>query len=159
MTVHYEAPLPQIRHAIDQAAASTGLIRLPACRDALTDVADSVLENAARFAREVLSPLNPIGDRSPARCTPEGVVCSPGFVEAYERFAADGWTALGAPAEYGGLALPMLVSAAAAEMWAGANMSFAMCTEVTVGAIEALRAHATHELRQQFLTRIVSGEW
>src|SRR6478752_2917004 len=93
----YDAPLEHIRASIDLAAAVTGLSHIPEVGESLTDVTDSVLENAARFAHDVLSPLNPIGDRTPAKCTPEGVVASPGFGDAYRRFREDGWTSLNAP--------------------------------------------------------------
>jgi acyl-CoA dehydrogenase len=155
----YDAPLEQIRSSIDLAATATGLACLPDVGSSLTDVTDSVLENAARFARDVLSPLNPIGDRTPAKCTPEGVVSSPGFAEAYRRFREDGWSALAAPSEDGGMGLPTLVAVATGEMWAGANLAFAMCPEVAVGAVEALRHHAPASLRERFLPQVVSGEW
>jgi len=155
----YDAPLKNIRDHLDLAATVTGLKNLPDSSDSLGDVADSVIENAARFAREVLSPLNPVGDRSPARCTPEGVVTSPGFAEAYQRFRDDGWTSLNAPVDDGGMGLPTLIAAATGEMWAGANLAFAMCPEVGIGAVEALRHHAPAALREQYLPRLVSGEW
>jgi acyl-CoA dehydrogenase len=44
-------------------------------------------------------------------------------------------------------------------MWAAANLSFAMCPEAAVGAIEALKSHASPELQQLFLPKIISGEW
>jgi len=159
MTRTYDAPLKDIRSAIDRAAAVSGLDSMPDAREALGDLTDSVLENAARFAREVLSPLNPVGDRTPARCTPEGVVTSPGFADAYSRFRDDGWTSLGAPADDGGMGLPTLVAVATGEMWGAANLAFAMCPEVAVGAIDALRHHATASLREVYLPRVVSGEW
>jgi len=159
MTTPYDAPVTQMRSAIDHAARATGLDRVARARDALADVAESVLDNSARFAREVLSPLNPIGDRQPPRCTSEGVTASPGFGAAYERFRQDGWTTLNAPAEAGGMGLPSLIAAAAGEMWAGANLSFAMCPEVAIGAIDALRHHADASLRARYLPRVVSGEW
>jgi acyl-CoA dehydrogenase len=156
----YDAPLKNIRAAIDIAASATGLQAIASASESLSaDVTDSVLENAARFARDVLSPLNPIGDRSPARCTETGVITSPGFADAYRRFRDDGWSALNAPAEDGGMGLPTLVAAATGEMWAGANLAFAMCPEVGVGAVEALRHHAPESVRERFLPRIVSGEW
>jgi alkylation response protein AidB-like acyl-CoA dehydrogenase len=155
----YDAPLATIRAAIDQAATTTGLRDCRGFGEVLGDVADSVLENGARFAREVLSPLNPIGDRTPSRCTPEGVVTPPGFAAAYDRFRADGWTSLGVPAEHGGMGLPTLLAAAIGEMWAGANLSFAMCPELAVGAVEALSSHAPESLRREYLPNIVSGEW
>jgi alkylation response protein AidB-like acyl-CoA dehydrogenase len=155
----YDAPLATIRAAIDQAAATTGLAEVAGRAEVLGDVADSVLENGARFAREVLSPLNAVGDRTPSRCTPAGVVTPPGFAAAYDRFRADGWTALGVPAEHGGMGLPTLLAAATVEMWAGANLSFAMCPELAVGAVEALSSHAPENLRREYLPNIVSGEW
>ena len=155
----YDAPLEHIRSSIDLAAAATGLDRIPEIKDSLADVTDSVLENAARFAHDVLSPLNPIGDRTPAKCTPEGIVTSPGFADAYRRFREDGWPSLSAPSDDGGMGLPTVIAAATGEMWAGANLAFAMCSEVAVGAVEALRHHAVPALREQFLPQVVSGEW
>jgi acyl-CoA dehydrogenase len=156
----YDAPLKNIRASIDLAASVTGLQSIASASESLgEDVAAPVLENAARFAREVLSPLNPIGDRSPARCTETGVVTSPGFADAYRRFRDDGWTSLSAPVDDGGMGLPTLVAAATGEMWAGANLAFAMCPEVAVGAIEALRHHAPASLRERYLPQLVSGEW
>lgn len=156
----YDAPLKNIRSVIDIAASVTGLRSNASANESLSsDVTDSVLETAARFAREVLSPLNPIGDRNPARCTEAGVVTSPGFADAYRRFRDDGWSSLSAPEEDGGMGLPTLVAAATGEMWAGANLAFAMCPEVAVGAVEALRHHAPESVREKFLPQIVSGEW
>jgi acyl-CoA dehydrogenase len=159
MPIPYDAPLDRIRLALDHANRASGLQAIAAVQESLADVSDSVLESAARFAREVLSPLNPVGDRTPSRCTPEGVTTPPGFVDAYNRFRADGWTALSAPAEDGGMGLPTLVAAATGEMWAGANLAFAMCAEVAVGAVEALRHHAPADLRERYLPPLVSGAW
>ena len=148
----YDAPLKNIRAAIDVAASVTGLQSIAGANESLSaDVTDSVLENAAKFAREVLSPLNPIGDRTPARCTETGVVTSPGFADAYRRFREDGWSSLSAPVEDGGMGLTTLVAAATGEMWAGANLAFAMCPEVAIGAVEALRHHAPESVREKFL--------
>ena len=156
----YDAPLEHIRANIDVAASVTGLQSIAGANESLSaDVTDPVLENAARFAREVLSPLNPVGDRSPARCTASGVITSPGFADAYRRFREDGWSSLSAPAQDGGMGLTTLLAAATGEMWAGANLAFAMCPEVAVGAVEALRHHAPASVRERFLPQIVSGEW
>jgi acyl-CoA dehydrogenase len=155
----YDAPLKNIRDQLDLAATVTGFKNLPASSDSLGELGEQVLENAARFAREVLSPLNPIGDRSPAQCTPQGVVTSPGFADAYRRFRDDGWTSLNAPTDDGGMGLPTLIAVATGEMWAGANLAFAMCPEVAIGAVEALRHHAPAALREQYLPQVVSGEW
>jgi len=86
-------------------------------------------------------------------------VTPPGFVEAYRRFRTDGWVSLAAPEEYGGQGLPTLISAAATEMWGGANLSFAMCPELTVGALEALKAHGSAELIDTYASHLASGDW
>ncbi len=95
----------------------------------------------------------------PHSARPSGVVTSPGFADAYRRFRDDGWTSLNAPADDGGMGLPTLIAVATGEMWAGANLAFAMCPEVAIGAVEALRHHAPATLREQYLPQVVSGEW
>ena len=154
----YEAPLAGQRLAIEQACCASGLSDVPAVRETVTDVADTVLDSAGRFARDVLSPLNPIGDRTPTRLEAGHVVTPPGFKEAYRRFCADGWTSVAAPAQYGGQGLPHVISAGPTEMWAGANLSFAMCPELTVGVVAALQAHASAALCDLFLPPLIRGE-
>src|SRR5215831_14435259 len=98
----YDAPLKHIRATLELAATVTGLQSIASASESLSaDVTDSVLESAAKFAREVLSPLNPVGDRTPAHCTDAGVVTSPGFADAYRHFREDGWSSLSAPADDG----------------------------------------------------------
>ncbi|MDB6091337.1 MAG: acyl-CoA dehydrogenase [Gammaproteobacteria bacterium] len=155
----YHAPLSLMRLALQQAAQSAGVSVLKGYQEILSDLAEPILENAARFASDVLSPLNKVGDRTPSRCEPQGVVTPPGFVEAYRRFREDGWASLAAPAEYGGQGLPTLLSAAVTEMWGGANLSFAMCPELTVGALEAMRVHASAKLIGEYAPHLASGYW
>ena len=155
----YSAPLTLIRLALNQAAELAGARALPGYEEVLNDLAEPILENASRFAGDVLSPLNPVGDREPSRCEPGGVVTPPGFVAAYRRFREDGWISLAAPADHGGQGLPTLISAAVTEMWGGANLSFAMCPELTVGALEALSVHAPAGLLETYASRLASGEW
>jgi acyl-CoA dehydrogenase len=145
--------------AIDQAAACSGLRAVASHADAIASFAEPVLASAALFARDVLSPLNRVGDASSSTCTSGGVVTAPGFREAYRQFCDSGWPSLSAPEAYGGQGLPLLISAAVTEMWGGANLAFAMCPEAAVGAIEALRAHASRELRDLYLPKLASGEW
>ena len=155
----YSAPLPLMRLALNQAAEHSGAAALSGYTEILTDLAGPVLENAARFAGEVLSPLNPVGDRTPSRREAQGVVTPPGFVDAYRRFREDGWVSLGAPEEYGGQGLPTLLAAAVTEMWGAANMAFGMCPELTLGALEALQVHGSAELIGRYAPRLASGEW
>ena len=159
MANRYQAPLALVRLALNQAAETSGARALPGYDEALTDLAEPILENASRFAGDVLSPLNPVGDKTPSRCESNGVITPPGFVEAYRRFREDGWVSLAAPEEYGGQGLSTLISAAVTEMWGGANLSFAMCPELTAGALGALQVHGTPHLLDTYASRLASGEW
>ena len=155
----YEAPLKAQRLAIEQACRASGLAAISEVRETVSDVADTVLESAGKFARDILSPLNPSGDRTPTRLESGRVITPPGFKEAYRRFCADGWTSVNAPAQYGGQGLPHVISAAPTEMWASANLSFAMCPELTVGVVAAMQTHASAELCDEYLPRLIAGNW
>ncbi len=159
MTAPYEAPLPLIRAALEQAARHCGFAPTALHADILGDTSDAVLEGAARLAREVLSPLNHIGDAQGAQLAAKGVVTAAGFPAAWEKFCADGWPALSAPEAWGGQALPMLIGAATTEIWGGANLAFAMLPETAVGAVEVLAAHGTEVLRSLYMASLVSCEW
>ena len=159
MANRYQAPLALVRLALNQAAETSGARTLPGYDEALIDLAEPILENASRFAGDVLSPLNPVGDKTPSHCESNGVTTPPGFVEAYRRFREDGWASLAAPEEYGGQGLSTLISAAVTEMWGGANLSFAMCPELTVGALGALKVHGSEQLIDTYATHLASGEW
>ena len=159
MTAPYEAPIVLIRAAQDQAARHCGFAPTAAHEEVLGETAEAVLEGAARLAREVLSPLNRVGDAQGAQLTAQGVTTAAGFPAAWRQFCAAGWPALAAPESRGGQGLPMLLAAAATEIWAGANLAFAMCPETAVGAVIALEVHADAALRAAYLPPLVSGEW
>ena len=122
-------------------------------------MAEAVLEEAAKIAGEVLAPLNKLGDERGASLTKEGVVAAEGFGAAYRRVCRQWLEWLSGDPEYGGQGLPGVVAAAAVEMWNSANMSFALCPLLTAGAMEAIKAHASDELKSGYLPKLVSGEW
>ncbi len=155
----YRAPVALLRLVLNQAAEISGSRALPGYEEVLTDLAGTILESASRFASDVLSPLNRVGDREPSHLQADGVVTPPGFIDAYRRFREDGWVSLAAPQEHGGQGLPTLISAAVTEMWGGANLSFAMCPELTIGALEVLGVHASAALVESYAARLASGEW
>ncbi len=123
------------------------------------ELADTVLEESARFCEEVLLPLNASGDAE--GCTFEnGVVRTPrGFREAYAKFRESGWTSLAADVEHGGQGLPESLGKLVEEMSCSANMSFGLYPGLTRGAYVALKAHGSDELNARFLPKMVSGEW
>jgi acyl-CoA dehydrogenase len=156
----YRAPLDDIRFVLNELAGLPELVAaIPAYESASGDVVEAVLNEAGRFAGEVLSPLNRSGDREGVRIVGDDVKTASGFGEAYRAFASSGWVGLSSDPRYGGQGLPHVVAGAASEMWASANASFSNCPELAGGAIAALEAHATPELRTRFLPQLTSGEW
>jgi len=155
----YLAPLKDIRFAMQSLAGLDEVVALPGCEEASPDVVDAILEEAARFAGEVLSPLNRVGDKQGARWHDKAVTTPPGFREAYGQFVENGWNGLGCDPEFGGQGLPKLLSTAVSEMWKGANHAFSLCPMLTQGAIEALMIAGTDAQKAAYLPKLVSGEW
>src|SRR6185503_4875755 len=118
------------------------------------------LEEASRFASEVLAPLNATGEREGSKLLADGTVKTPeGFKAAYRQFIEGGWNGVNKPAEYGGQHLPQLVAAAIEEMWHAANMAFDLCPLLTQGAIDAIELVGTPEQKALYLPKMVGGEW
>jgi acyl-CoA dehydrogenase len=155
----YRAPLNDILLALNHGA---GLAKASAARqlgDYDPDMTAAVLEEAAKFAAEVLAPLNRDGDLVGAKYANGKVTTAPGWPDAYTRWAGAGWNAVSAPEQWGGQGLPFALNAACTEMWASANMAFGLCPLLTASAIEALDAHGTEELKKLYLAKLISGEW
>jgi len=157
MPTGFTPPVKDIRFALDAIAG------LPSLTDSFpeltSDVATAVLNEAAKFAAEVLAPLNAPGDHEGNKKTTGGVVTASGFKDAYRRFSQAGWNGLTAPSAYGGQELPHTLGTAVAEMWQSANLSFALCPMLTQGVIEALNTHGSQEQKALYLPKLISGEW
>jgi alkylation response protein AidB-like acyl-CoA dehydrogenase len=123
------------------------------------DIVDAVLDGAAAFAEGVFAPLDRVGDVVGARWDNGAVRMPDGYKAAYAEFVAGGWMGLAAPEEHGGQGLPLSLSAALMEDLNAANLGFALCPMLSMGAIEALEAHGSEALKRAYLGKIVSGEW
>ena len=159
---HYHAPLRDMRFVLHELLGLAELSTLPAFSECTPDLADAILDEAAKFASGVLDPLNPIGDREGSRFSSEtaGVVhTASGFPAAYAQFCGNGWNGIAAPSEFGGQGLPTVLSTAVNEMWNAANLAFALCSTLTNGAISAIADHASAELQALYLPRLIAGEW
>ncbi len=155
----YLAPLQEMRFVMRDLAGMDQVVSLPGNEEASPDVVDAILDEAARFSAEVLSPLNRVGDTHGAKWQDNAVKTPPGFKEAYRQFVDNGWNGLGCDPEFGGQGLPKLLSTAVSEMWKAANHAFSLCPMLTQGAIEALMIAGTDEQKAAYLPKLVSGEW
>ena len=156
----YRAPLADMQFVMAELAGLDGIAGLPGFEDATPDTVAAVLDEAAKFASEVLDPLNRVGDREGARMTADGTVTTPsGFKDAYRRFCELGWNGLAKDPQFGGGGMPHLVAAAVDEIWNAANLAFELCPMLTAGAIEAIELNGSDELKRTYLPKMVAGEW
>src|SRR5277367_6845005 len=155
----YQAPLHDMKFVLRELIDWQLLAELPGFGEMTPDLADAVLEEAAKFAAGVLSPLNRSGDLEGARWQDGEVLTAAGWKQAYSRFDADGWAALSCPAEFGGQNLPRVLSALIEEMWNAANVAFALCPMLTRGAIDAIELRGSKAQKEMYLPKMVAGEW
>jgi len=155
----YQAPVADIVFALKNAAGFGPALAEGLYGELADDVVEAVLAEAGKFANDILSPLNAIGDRDGTRFKDGVVATAPGWKEAYRAWAQAGWNALAAPAQWGGQDLPHALNAACIEMWNSAAMAFGLGPVLTMAAVDALAAHGSDELKRAYLPKLVSGEW
>ncbi len=123
------------------------------------DVIDAVLEGVGQFAAGEWAPLNREGDTVGAKCSPDGVHMPASFIKAYKDYVEGGWGTIGVPEEFGGQGLPFAIQTAVLDTLGSANMGFALCPTLTVGAIEALAHHGSPEQQALYLPHLATGAW
>jgi hypothetical protein len=155
----YKAPLRDFRFLLNEVFQASQQYEKWGFPDASPDVVDAVLAEGGRFAEAVLAPINEKGDEVGAKWKDTEVTTAPGFKEAYKQFIEGQWGAIGANPEFGGQGLPESIELAFNEMAHSACMAFRMCCGLTLGAIHAIEAHGTDQLKQQYLPKLISGEW
>ncbi len=156
----YQAPLRDIRFVMDEMLDYPAhYARLPGGEEASPDVVAAILEEGARFAREVLLPLNQSGDRE--GCLLEGgdVKAPKGFKAAYAQYVEGGWPSLAADPAHGGQGLPHSLAMVLNEMVCATNLAWGMYPGLSHGAADALRHHGTEAQQATYLTKLVEGTW
>ncbi|MDN0075290.1 acyl-CoA dehydrogenase [Crenobacter sp. SG2303] len=156
---NYTAPVRDMLFVMNELAGLDAVGTLPGYEEASADLAEAILEEAGRFAGEVIAPLNVIGDREGSRLIDGKVVPPTGFADAYRQFVDGGWGAVASEIDHGGQGLPQLLAKPVTEMWNSANLSFALCPMLTQGALEALEHHGSDELKAVYLSKLATGEW
>ena len=155
----YNAPVTDILFTMKAIAGLDALTELPGYADATAETVQAILEEAGKFAGEVLAPLNVVGDREHSKLE-NGVVRTPtGSKEAYRGFAEAGWNAVAFDPDYGGQGMPWVLTSALQEIWNAADMAFSLCPLLTQGAIEALQFVGTPEQKATYLPKMISGQW
>ena len=155
----YNAPLKDMLFVLNELAGLKQINALPNCEDATPDTVEAILEENAKFAGEVIAPLNWPSDQAPSSWKDGQVTTTKGFKEAFKQFAEAGWQGVQHPTEFGGQGLPKLVATPCLEMLNSASISFALCPLLSDGAIEALLTAGSDELKAIYLEKLVSGQW
>ena len=155
----YVAPVKDMLFAMNELAGLQEIVGLPGNEDVSSDLVEAILDEAGKFASEVVDPLNKVGDKQGNKWNNGVVTTADGFKEAYATFCETGWNGMPASTEFGGQGLPVTVSTAVLEMWKSASISFSLCQMLTLGAVEAIAHHGSDELKATFLPNMVSGKW
>ncbi len=155
----YRAPIQDMLLSLHHGAGLQAAVQAGHYGDFDAEITAAVLEEAGRFATDVLAPLNKIGDKNGIRLADGQVTTAPGWPEAYRRWTEAGWNAVSGPEAFGGQGLPLAVNAACTEIWSASNIAFGLCPLLTLSAIEALDAHGSPELKRIYLEKLVSGAW
>jgi 3-(methylsulfanyl)propanoyl-CoA dehydrogenase len=155
----YRAPVADIAFTLKHAGGLKRALEEGLYGDLTEDLVDAVLEEAGKFATDVIAPLNRVGDTHGTPFKDGAVTMPPGWKEAYTAWARAGWNGLAAPEDAGGQGLPHALNAACIEMWNQAAMAFGLGPFLTMGAVEALATHGADALKHMYLAKLVSGEW
>src|SRR5215510_11442364 len=155
----YRAPVTDIAFTLKHAAGLKAALAEGLYDDLDEETVDSVVAEAGRYATDVIAPLNSIGDKFGTPFKDGRVTTPPGWKQAYTNWAAAGWNGLAAPSDWGGQGLPHALNAACIEMWNSASMAFGIGPVLTMPGIDALHAYGNDKLKQEYLGKLVSGEW
>ncbi|SDB28181.1 acyl-CoA dehydrogenase [Bauldia litoralis] len=151
----FEAPVAEILFSMREIAGLDEAI----LGDVGFETVEMILAEAGRFAEAELAPLNRVGDRQGAVFADGAVTTAPGWKQAFARFAAAGWSGVSASERCGGQDLPVMVEMALQELWNAGSAAFATGPMLSAGAILALEAHASDDLKQSCLPKLAAGTW
>lgn len=155
----YRAPIDDMLLALNHGAGLQAALDAGHYGEFDADITKTVLEEAGRFAGDVLAPLNRVGDKAGIKLDAGKVTTAPGWPDAYRRWTDAGWNAVSGSEAFGGQGLPLAVNAACTEIWSASNIAFGLCPLLTLSAIEALDAHGSDELKKIYLEKLVTGAW
>jgi alkylation response protein AidB-like acyl-CoA dehydrogenase len=154
----YQYPTNDILFSLSSVAQMQRLT--PYLEDAIDkDLLEAILGEAGKLAEQVIAPINGSGDKEGSRVDSGEVYEAKGFKEAFKAYSEGGWIGLSGDPQYGGQGLPSYIATAVNEGVQAANLAFSLCPLLSLGAIEAISLHASDELKNQYLPKMLAGEW
>jgi alkylation response protein AidB-like acyl-CoA dehydrogenase len=156
----YKAPTRDTKFVVNELLRLDSYGNLPGFEHTSTDLTDAVIEEAGKFASEVLAPLNQVGDAEGCTRHSDGTVTTPtGFKQAFKQFQDGQWASLSGPAEFGGQGLPHVIGFVMEEYIASANQAFGMYPGLTTGAVSAILSKGSPEQQQLYVPKMISSQW
>jgi len=155
----YSAPVKDMMFLYEKLRDNKNYNDLERYNDVSSELVKDILEEAAKINQNLILPLAKIGDENPAVLENGVVRTPPGYKEAYKKYIEDGWTSLSCDPKYGGQGMPKTVSAFFDEMLSSASLSFKLYSELSIGAYNCINHHATDEIKDKYLPKIVEGKW
>ena len=155
----YTAPINDMMFLYEKLRNNKSYNELAKYKDITPDLVKDILEEAAKINQNLILPLAKAGDESPAVLENGVVRTPPGYKEAYKKYIEDGWTSLSCDTKYGGQGMPKTVSAFFDEMLSSASLSFKLYSELSIGAYNCINHHATEEVKNKYLPKMVEGKW
>ena len=155
----YTAPVEDMMFLFEKLRDNQKYNELEKYKEVSSDLVKDILEEAAKINQNLILPLAKAGDENPAVLENGVVRTPPGYKEAYKKYIEDGWTSLSCDPKYGGQGMPKTVSAFFDEMLSSASLSFKLYSELSIGAYNCINHHASDELKNKYLPKIVEGKW
>ncbi len=135
------------------------LCRLERYRELDETTLDMLVNEAIKFARTEISPLQEIGEKWGAIYENGHVRCAPEFKKAFELYSQNGWLAAARDPEYGGQGFPHMMRIVINDFMYGACQSFNMAPSLTHGAGHLIESFGTKELKELYVANMFSGKW
>ena len=155
----YTAPVEDMMFLFEKLRDNKNYNELEKYKEVSVDLVKDILEEAAKINQNIILPLAKVGDENPAVLENGVVRTPPGYKEAYQKYIQDGWTSLSCDPKYGGQGMPKTVSAVFDEMLSSASLSFKLYSELSIGAYNCIHHHASEEIKNKYLPKIVEGKW
>ena len=155
----YTAPVEDMMFLFEKLRDNKNYNELEKYKEVSVDLVKDILEEAAKINQNLILPLAKVGDENPAVLENGIVRTPPGYKEAYQKYIEDGWTSLSCDPKYGGQGMPKTVSAFFDEMLSSASLSFKLYSELSIGAYNCINHHASEEIKNKYLPKIVEGKW